>query len=190
MTTRQVAALGVSERSGLPPRRRRRLHRVHRGVYAVGHPVLTGMGGSAAVLAGGEGAVLSHASAAALSGRAPATRSGPTSPFAGAAERSGQDCASTAHARSSPTKSTTHEGIPVTTPACTILDLAAMLGRRPLERVLYRTELLELTDYPAPRDIAPRPPRAPRGEASCNPRPSTPTTPARPSRGATSRSAS
>ena len=49
---------------------------------------------------------------------------------------------------------TTHEGIPVTTPARTILDLAAMLGRRPLERVLDRTELLELTDYPALRAIA------------------------------------
>ena len=44
-----------------------RLHRVHRGVYAVGHPVLTVNGRRmAAVLAAGPGAVLSHASAAAL----------------------------------------------------------------------------------------------------------------------------
>jgi very-short-patch-repair endonuclease len=48
-----------------------------------------------------------------------------------------------------PDETTTHEGIPVTTPARTILDLAAMLRRRPLERVLDRTELLELADYPA-----------------------------------------
>ena len=44
-----------------------RIHRVHRGVYAVGHPGL-GIEGRwmAAVLALGEGAVLSHASAAML----------------------------------------------------------------------------------------------------------------------------
>src|SRR3954470_1025201 len=44
-----------------------RLHRVHRGVFAVGHRLLTARGRwSAAVLACGPGAVLSHASAAAL----------------------------------------------------------------------------------------------------------------------------
>lgn len=44
-----------------------RLHRVHRGVYAVGHPPVNLHGWwMAAVLACGEGAVLSHASAAAL----------------------------------------------------------------------------------------------------------------------------
>ena len=44
-----------------------RLHRVHRGVYAVGHPVLPRYGRlMAAVLACGQGAVLSHRSAAEL----------------------------------------------------------------------------------------------------------------------------
>src|SRR5690348_5542663 len=44
-----------------------RLHRVHFGVYAVGHPVLTQYGRwMAAILACGDGAVLSHSSAAAL----------------------------------------------------------------------------------------------------------------------------
>jgi very-short-patch-repair endonuclease len=46
-----------------------RLHRIHRGVYAVGHPRLTFEGRCmAAVLALGEGAVVSHQSAAALWG--------------------------------------------------------------------------------------------------------------------------
>lgn len=46
-----------------------RLHRVHRGVYAVGHPRLTFEGRCvAAVLALGEGAVVSHRSAAAIWG--------------------------------------------------------------------------------------------------------------------------
>ncbi len=45
---------------------RGRLHRVHAGVYAVGHPILTAEGRwMAAVLSGGAGAVLSHRSAAA-----------------------------------------------------------------------------------------------------------------------------
>ena len=44
-----------------------RLHRVHRGVYAVGHPGLSSEGRwMAAVLACGDGAVLSHRSAAEL----------------------------------------------------------------------------------------------------------------------------
>src|SRR4051812_11341816 len=47
--------------------KRRRLHRVHRGVYAVGHLALTRNGRfMAAVLAAGEGAALSHFSAAVL----------------------------------------------------------------------------------------------------------------------------
>src|SRR3954468_2227679 len=44
-----------------------RLHRLHRGVYAVGHTVLKAEGRwLAAVLASGPGAALSHGSAAAL----------------------------------------------------------------------------------------------------------------------------
>src|SRR5919199_1632870 len=44
-----------------------RLHRIHRGVYSVGHRVLTREGRwAAAVLACGRGAVLSHRSAAEL----------------------------------------------------------------------------------------------------------------------------
>ena len=44
---------------------------------------------------------------------------------------------------------TTHDGIPVTTPARTILDLAATLQPAHLENVLDRDEILELTDYPS-----------------------------------------
>src|SRR5688572_18669760 len=51
---------------------RGRLHVLHRGVYAVGHRVLTDEGRwMAAVLAGGPGAVLSHTSAAAHWGLRP-----------------------------------------------------------------------------------------------------------------------
>lgn len=155
VTTRQVAALGVSERAVSRRAAAGRLHRVHRGVYAVGHPVLTGHGRlMAAVLAGGEGAVLSHASAAALWGM----RSSDAERTDIIVRRSGREKRNGLRIHRprtlQPDEVTTHEGIPVTTPAPTILDLAAMLGRRPLERVLDRTELLELTDYPALRAIA------------------------------------
>jgi hypothetical protein len=52
-----------------------RFHRVHRGVYAVGHPRLTQKGRwMAAVLAYGIGAAVSHRSAAALWGLRPDNR--------------------------------------------------------------------------------------------------------------------
>jgi very-short-patch-repair endonuclease len=44
---------------------------------------------------------------------------------------------------------TTRDGIPVTTPERTILDLAATLARRPLERVLDQAENTRLTDVPS-----------------------------------------
>jgi very-short-patch-repair endonuclease len=65
----QLLALGLS-RAGIERRVAAGwLHRVHRGVYAVGHPGLTNRGRwMAAVLAGGADAVLSHRSAGALWG--------------------------------------------------------------------------------------------------------------------------
>jgi predicted transcriptional regulator of viral defense system len=67
VSTRQLAALGLSRSAVAARATAGRLHRVHRGVYAVGHPRLTLRGHwMAAVLAAGPGAALSHASAAAL----------------------------------------------------------------------------------------------------------------------------
>ncbi|HST68779.1 MAG TPA: type IV toxin-antitoxin system AbiEi family antitoxin domain-containing protein [Solirubrobacterales bacterium] len=67
VTARQLAVAGLG-RSAIAERTRvGRLHRVHRGVYAVGHRSLSLHGCfMAAVLACGEGAVLSHGSAAVL----------------------------------------------------------------------------------------------------------------------------
>jgi hypothetical protein len=155
VATRQLLALGLTRQAIARRADAGRLLRVHRGVYAVGHPVLTGHGRlMAAVLAGGENAVLSHASAAALWGMrsSDAERTDITVRRSGREKRSGLRIHRPRTLR--PDEVTTHEGVPVTTPARTILDLAAMLGRRPLERVLDRTELLELADYPALRAIA------------------------------------
>jgi len=67
VTLRQLEEVGLS-RYGVAERAKKgRLHRVHRGVYAVGHHALRLHGRfMAAVLACGNGAVLSHVSAAVL----------------------------------------------------------------------------------------------------------------------------
>src|SRR3954447_3268740 len=63
----QFLALGMSESAVRKRVATGRLHRVHRGVFAVGHPVVTREGHwMAATLACGPEAVLSHRSAAAL----------------------------------------------------------------------------------------------------------------------------
>ncbi len=67
ITAKQLATVGlgraaISERTSAG-----RLHRIHRGVYAVGHHALSLRGRfMAAALACGDGAVLSHVSAAVL----------------------------------------------------------------------------------------------------------------------------
>src|SRR5690242_8892043 len=67
VTLRQLEGAGLT-RFGVAKRTERgRLHRIHRGVYAVGHRALSLHGRfMAAVLACGDGAVLSHVSAAVL----------------------------------------------------------------------------------------------------------------------------
>jgi very-short-patch-repair endonuclease len=143
----QLRALGLSKSTIGDRVRAGRLHPVHRGVYAVGHGVL-GIRGRwlAAVLACGPTAVLSHASAAALW------------ELRGTAAAKIDVTVRTAGGRSRPAlrihrprtlhdeELTTRHGIPVTTPARTLLDLAATLTRRRLERALDQAEVLELLD--------------------------------------------
>jgi Transcriptional regulator, AbiEi antitoxin len=90
LSSPQLNACGV-DASGIKRRvAAGRLHHVHRGVYAVGHPNLSNEGRwTAAVLAYGDGAVLSHQSAAALwrSGSASRSRPGRSRTFAGSSRR-------------------------------------------------------------------------------------------------------
>lgn len=128
-----------------------RLHRVHRGVYAVGHPLLMPEGRlMAAVLACGEGAVLSHRSAALLWDLRPsaATRVDVTIPSrAGRRPRAGIRIH---RPRSLPDDEVTrHRGIPVTTVARTLLDFAAVAAESSLERAVDRSEELRVFDLGA-----------------------------------------
>jgi very-short-patch-repair endonuclease len=143
MARRQLRSLGLS----LDAIDRRvaagRLHVLHRGVYAVGHAALTRHGHwLAAVLAGADGAALSHRSAAALWGIRDTARGEIEITVARECVRPGIRAHRTTLA---PDETTTHHGIPVTTPARTLLDLAALLDEHRLARAAERAEALRLT---------------------------------------------
>jgi very-short-patch-repair endonuclease len=152
IATRQLVELGLSQQAVSHRVAAGRLHRVHHGVYAVGHTVL-GIRGHwmAAVLACGPGAALSHASAAALWDlrRSDALIVDVTVRRTGR-KRPGIRI----HRPRRPAETTIRDGIPVTTPARTILDMAATLSPSRFENLLDRAEIRELTDYPALDAIA------------------------------------
>lgn len=114
-----------------------RLHRVHRGVYAVGHPALAPLAREfAAVLACGEGAVLSHRSAAHVWELHPA---GDGDVDVTVASR---DCGRRPGLRVhrtgelDPRDVRRRHRIPITAPARTLLDLAEVVPYRELERAV------------------------------------------------------
>jgi hypothetical protein len=156
VTHEQLLELGVSASAIGRWAKRGRLHRVHRGVYAVGHLSLTRHGRfMAAVLVCGDGAALSHFSAAVVWGML---------------EDRGQAIHVTAEKRRRVRGLVMHEaplegerrrrsGIVVTTPARTLVDLADVAARRTVERAYDEAEYLRL-DLTG---LTPRPGRRGRG---------------------------
>ena len=147
VTRAQLRELGLGD-TGVDHRiRDGRLHSLHRGVFAVRHPMLPAKGRwMAAVLAVGDGAVLSHLPAAALwdvraSSSAVVDVTVPTRN--GRARRRGIVVHRSALA---PADVTRRDRIPVTTLARTLLDLAEVVTRRTLERTLDEAERLRLLD--------------------------------------------
>jgi predicted transcriptional regulator of viral defense system len=142
-TLAQLAAVGIAPRAAQKRAAAARLRRVHRGVYALAPPSLLTLKGRllAAVLACGPGATLSHRPAASLLGlRADySTRIDVTVP-----NRSRRQHAGLRIHRSttlSPADVTTVEGIPCTTVARTLLDLAEVVRQRDLERTFDQAEV-------------------------------------------------
>jgi very-short-patch-repair endonuclease/predicted transcriptional regulator of viral defense system len=136
-----------------------RLHRIHRGVYAVGYPSLTARGlWMAAVLACGSGAVLSHRSAAVLWG----LREGGGSRIdVTAMRRTGRTRAGIrVHWRPSLATMdvTSCAGIPCTSVALTLLDLASVLSARSLEKACDRAEQLRIFNGRAIEELLTRVP--------------------------------
>jgi very-short-patch-repair endonuclease len=147
ITLPQLQSLGLG-RSGVSKRASNgRLHRVHRGVYAVGHPHLTQHGHwLAAVLACRPRAVLSHRSAAALHGIRQDNRAKTdvTVPRTSARPRPTIDV----HASLTlePADTTTIDAIPCTTVARTLVDLGDVVSRDAVKRAVDQAELLRLFD--------------------------------------------
>jgi very-short-patch-repair endonuclease len=146
VTTEQLVRAGLS-RSAITRRvRAGRLHRVYRGVYAVGHPGLSTEGKwMAAVLACGDGAALSHRSAAEL-WRLLELAAGPihvTVPVAGGRCSRPGLCIHRVPSLA-PTDTTRCKDIAVTTPTRTLSDLRSVLSRDQFGRAVRQAEFRRL----------------------------------------------
>lgn len=147
MTTPQLASVGVGRGAVQRWVHHGRLHRVFRGVYAVGHPAISREARwLAAVLACGPAAVLSHLSAAALWGIIVAD--GLAIDVIAARSRKGQ-AGITVHRPRTPPLTTVHRGIPVTTPEQTLAHLARTFTPANLERAVGEAQLLPGFDFTA-----------------------------------------
>jgi len=150
VSIRQLRRIGYSHSSVRRAVVSGRLHRLHHGVFAVGHTNLSLDGRClAAVLASGPHALLSHYSAGWLLGLI-ATRPIPihvTTPV----PRKRRDAVRIHHSRTLVDVDMTIErNIPVTSVARTALDLAAGVRFRSLRRLIRRSEELnvfDLTDF-------------------------------------------
>ena len=149
----QLLGLGLTSSAITYRIRRRRLHVLFPGVYAVGRPDLTLQGWMlAAAFACGAGAVLSHESAAILWGL---IESPPWATFSSRAMRpSGPFELSVSPPRTvarpglivhrrralGPLDVSEHDGIPLTSPVRTLVDLAARESAETVERAINRAD--------------------------------------------------
>jgi hypothetical protein len=140
----QLRALGVGpgaikHRVGMG-----RLQPMHRGVYAVGHRALRREAWwMAAVLAAGDGAVLSYRSAAALWGVRDTARA--RIEVSVPRHRRSTARAEVHVVAMQPDEVAIERGIPVTTPARTLFDLASVLRADQLEHAFDEAEVRRLT---------------------------------------------
>jgi predicted transcriptional regulator of viral defense system len=150
VSTAQLYAAGVAQGAVELRVRRGRLHQVHRGVYAVGQSRLTQRGRMwAAVLAcgGADAAVLSHRTAAAAwdlrplpAGKLDVTSLRRSTSTGKLRVHRGQ--------RLDPLDDVVRQpdGLPVTSVARTLVDLAGVLTAQQLERSCHRAEVLRRLD--------------------------------------------
>jgi very-short-patch-repair endonuclease len=154
VTQAQLRALGLSSQALYARAANGRLHRVHRGVYALGRPEVPIEGKwMAAVFACGQGALLSHRSAAALHGL---IRSARTMVDVTIPRRTGLSRPGIRLHRSTglvPADRASVKGIPCTSPAWTLLDLARDAPRNVLERACDQAELLRVLDMAAIEEL-------------------------------------
>jgi very-short-patch-repair endonuclease len=144
----QLERAGIHERGRLRRVQAQRLHRIHRGVYAVGHRGLSTEGiWMAAVLACGPDAVLSHTSAASLWQFLP--QRGLVHITVSGNERNRPGIRVHRSRTLFPSQVTRRAGIPVTTPSRTLIDLRRLLPQPQFARALRQAEFLGLPLDPA-----------------------------------------
>lgn len=149
ISRRQLTAVGLG-RSAIAHRvAQGRLHRLHRGVYLVGHEVPARLAPEVAALlaCSGAGAVLSHRTAATLWGVGPPTEGVDVTVV-------GRDCGRRAGVRVHRVRHldtrdrALRERLPITAPARTLLDLAEAIPPRDLERAVAEALVKKLTTEP------------------------------------------
>ncbi|HEY8470656.1 MAG TPA: type IV toxin-antitoxin system AbiEi family antitoxin domain-containing protein [Longimicrobiales bacterium] len=140
-----------------------RLQRLYRAVYRVGPVAGAREREMAAVLACGETAVLSHDSAAAAWALAPAQGDGATVHVSvqGSWRAPGRGVRVHRVGPLAADEVTRLDGIPITTPARTLLDLAACAGGAALERALARADREGIVDRESIERLLARHPRRP-----------------------------
>jgi very-short-patch-repair endonuclease len=151
ITRLQLLELGLTTEAIEHRLARGRLHRIHRGVYAVGRPEVGQRGNwMAAVLSCGSRALLSHESAATLWGFWARPHGVDVLVPEGKVRRRPGICV---HRRVGlgPEQRRVIDGIPVTDPISTLIDLAACVGHDRFDRAVNDADRLDLVDSEALR---------------------------------------
>jgi hypothetical protein len=159
----QLRGLGLGTRAVQKRASTGRLHRVYKGVYSLVPPKLLARGGHwmAAVLACGPGAVLSHRSAAALHDlrQWDGTKIEVTVP--GRTRRTHPGLLVHRSTTLTAKDATVVKNIPCTTIARTQLDMAEVVPRRVVERILDQADAMQVFDLLALQDQLARNPTRP-----------------------------
>jgi predicted transcriptional regulator of viral defense system len=160
----ELFACGLSRKSVMIRVRNGRLHSLHRGVYAVGHANVPLEGRFLAAVKACRPAVLSHFSAAALWGFLGWEERYPEVTVVGASRPVHRGIR--VHRTTTLDRDDTarHRGIPVTSPARTLLDLAATLDPSRLRSATRRAQSLYRVNVRQLADLLARHPRR-RGSA-------------------------
>lgn len=150
----QLAAAGINGKAAAQRARAGRLHRIHRGVYLIGHRSISRTAAlRAALLACGEGAVISHGTAAAFWGlqdKWPALID-VTVPNQRGRKIDGVRCRRCRYP--TPAEVVVAHGVRCTTPARTLVDMAGLYGTPSLRRMVERAAVVKKLDLGA-LDIA------------------------------------
>jgi very-short-patch-repair endonuclease len=146
VSRKQLFALGLTSAAIDMRVRRGRLHLVHRGVYAVGHPLVSVRGRRFAALLAVHGSVLSHTTAAAVCDLRDDRGRTIHLTVAGDGGRRARAGLTVHRCRLDDDDVMELDGLAVTRPERTLLDVAPMLGRTALEQCLVRAVMLRRFD--------------------------------------------